>query len=315
MTRPSKPPVSPGPHMPHVAICIATYRRPDGLRRLLESLATLTFQAGPAPRISVVVVDNDAAATALHPPAGFPFGIAHHIEPTRGLAAVRNACLDHAPADADAVAFVDDDEWVEPGWLDALLAMQRATGAEVIQGPVKPAYLLPPPPWLAGSHFHEVGPFADGASIGHGATGNVLISRQALATSGARFHASYNRSGGEDVDFFQQMLAAGCRIVAATGAIAHETIPAERMTLRWVLQRQFRTGHSLGCIARRQGSVGSVAVRLTKAGGRFVMGAGQALVGGLVSTRRAVEGLGNMAWGLGTFAAYTPLDLDHYSRR
>ena len=75
---------------------------------------------------------------------------------------MRNACLDHAPSDCDFVAFVDDDEWVEPQWLAALLENQRATGAPIIQGPVRPSYLAIPPQWLAASGVYEVGPFGDG---------------------------------------------------------------------------------------------------------------------------------------------------------
>src|ERR1700686_2741879 len=53
----SRPMIRPnGPEHTQVSVCIATYRRPEGLGRLLTSL---TEQQG-APPFDVIVVDNDA---------------------------------------------------------------------------------------------------------------------------------------------------------------------------------------------------------------------------------------------------------------
>lgn len=293
---------------PHVAVCIATYRRPAGLERLIASLDRLTF-ADTVPQITILVVDNDAAADPAALPPKSRHEIVRRIEPTRGLAAVRNACLDHAPATADFIAFLDDDEWVEPQWLDALLHVQRATGADIVQGPVQPSYLTPPPNWMSEGGYHEVGPFEDGQRLDHGATGNVLIARSALVRTGARFATDFDASGGEDVDFFAQMLARGCRIVAAADAVAHEDVPPERMTRAWVLRRRFRTGHTLGLVARRQGGA---AKRLAKAVARVGYGGAQTILGTLASASAASHGLANIAWGLGTLAAFVGVKVTRY---
>lgn len=303
--------------VPHVAICIATYRRPDGLVRLLDSLAALRFKADLAPRTTVVVIDNDAAAIeaptmVLNALKRLPSPFVRHVEPTRGLAAVRNACLDRVPDDCDFIAFVDDDEWVEPGWLAALLDKQRSTGAPVVQGPVRPVFSVTPPRCLAGTGVYEVGPFEDGATLSYGATGNVLIERAALKRSGARFHPRFNLSGGEDIDFFDQLMRAGCRIVAAANAIAHEVVPPDRQTFGWALKRRFRTGHSLGLIARHHGGV---AHRLIKAVARLSFGACVTVAGLITSRERVARGALDVAWGLGTLAAFTPFGVDQYSKR
>ena len=51
---------------PDVSVCVATYRRPESLARLLESLARLKLAEGPT--LEILIVDNDpqrsAAATA-----------------------------------------------------------------------------------------------------------------------------------------------------------------------------------------------------------------------------------------------------------
>lgn len=302
---------------PHVAICIATYRRPQGLARLLDSIGGLRFAPDLVPKITVVIVDNDAEAAGCAPAVATAVSrldvpVVQHVERRRGLAAVRNACLDQAPADCDFVAFVDDDEWVEPNWLAALLDKQRATGAPIIQGPVRPSYLAEPPQWLTATGVYEVGPFVDGERLNYGATGNVLISRAALAASGARFHDRFNMSGGEDVDFFNQLLRAGQTIVAAPKAAAHEEVPAERLTFSWAIRRRFRTGHSLGLIARHHGGMGK---RVAKALARTAYGAGVAVLGLVTSRERFARGALDVVWGLGTLAAFTPLRVDQYSKR
>lgn len=301
----------------HVAVCIATYRRTAGLARLLESLGKLRFEAELRPMITIVIVDNDAESAEIAPSVAAAIGrlkvpVIRLVEPTRGLAAVRNACLDHAPKDCDFIAFVDDDEWVEPQWLAALLDKQRATAAHVVQGPVRPSYLVPPPAWLAATGVYEVGPFADGQELSYGATGNVLISRAALEQSKARFHDRFNLSGGEDVDFFSQLQRAGNTIVAAPRATAHEEVPASRLNFGWAIRRRFRTGHSLGLIARHHGGVG---YRLRKAIVRSGYGAAVAALGLVTSRERFARGVLDFVWGIGTLAAFTPLRVDQYSKR
>lgn len=302
---------------PHVAICIATYRRPNGLARLLDSLGELRFDAGSVPQISIVIVDNDAASERVAPVVEAAINrlatpVLRYVEPTRGLTAVRNACLDHSPASCDFIAFVDDDEWVEPQWLAALLDKQRESSAPIVQGPVRPKFLSQPPAWLAATGVYEVGPFHDGEALNYGATGNVLISRAALRKSGARFHSRFNFSGGEDVDFFGQLQRAGNAIIAAPRAVAYEEVPADRVNLRWALRRRFRTGHSLGMIARHHGGRG---YRVYKAIGRLGYGALNATLGAVSSRERFARGVLDVAWGLGTLAAFSPLHIDQYSSR
>jgi succinoglycan biosynthesis protein ExoM len=284
----------------HIAIGIATFRRPEGLARLLKSLDAQRF-AGPAPRLTLLIADNDAAVGAAAPPNLASLHPLTYVPvPARGLSEVRNACLDAMPVDADGLVFIDDDEWAEPGWLQALLDMQARTAADIVQGVVRPVYALPAPAWLTFGGYHEVGPFQDGATLDHGASGNVLIMRSALVRSRARFHPLFNRSGGEDVEFFHQMLQSGCRMVAAAGAIAYEETPPDRMTLNWVLRRRWRTGETLGYVARRHGGAGMRALKAVARGGR---GIADAAIGAVTSKSRAVRGLTDIAWALGTLNA------------
>jgi hypothetical protein len=89
-------------------------------------------------------------------------------------------------------------------------------------------------------------------------------------------------------------------MVAAAHAVAWEEVPGDRMTLSWVLRRRYRTGHTLGLVARRRGGVTRRAI---KAGARVVRGAGTAALGVVTSSTRLVRGLTDVAWGVGTLVA------------
>ena len=47
-----------GSSVPSVCLCVPTFRRPDGLRKLLEHVERLNY----AGRFEIIVVDNDAEA-------------------------------------------------------------------------------------------------------------------------------------------------------------------------------------------------------------------------------------------------------------
>jgi cellulose synthase/poly-beta-1,6-N-acetylglucosamine synthase-like glycosyltransferase len=78
------------PIRPAVSLCIPTFRRPDGLRKLLANVAQLDYQ-GP---LSVIVVDNDADRPAgdvvLRAMSAFPFPLTSIVEPRRGQTYVYN---------------------------------------------------------------------------------------------------------------------------------------------------------------------------------------------------------------------------------
>ena len=49
-----------GRSLPYVYVCVPTFRRPDGLRKLLAHFERLNY----ASRVEVIVVDNDAETGA-----------------------------------------------------------------------------------------------------------------------------------------------------------------------------------------------------------------------------------------------------------
>lgn len=230
-----------------MAVCIATFRRPELLGSLLGSLGRLRFRETP-PHVRVVVVDNDAAHTAALTVAGartsFPFPLSYLVEPERNIARARNRGVRAAlRRGAEFVAFVDDDETVEPQWLDELLATQARSGADVVTGPVLPRYDPDVPRWVVRGDFFPARRCPDGARVSWAATNNALVSAGLLRAAAEPFDPAFGISGGSDSVFFLRHARAGTVISWAEAARVHERIPVTRGRAGWLLGRAFRTGN------------------------------------------------------------------------
>jgi len=225
-----------------VAIC--TFRR-DSLRDSLRSVAAQVLPPGIGLR--VLVADNDEVPSArplvLRSAAEFGLDCRYLHAPARNISVARNACLD--AAEAPFMAFLDDDEDAEPDWLAQLLAAQQRGGADVVFGPMLARYGADAPAWAPAADLHSIRPvFRAQGRIETGYTSNVLIRRAAVGD--CRFDPCLGRSGGEDTVFFAALYAAGCRLGYAPAAVVHEDVPNQRLRLRWVLTRAFRSGQVHG---------------------------------------------------------------------
>ena len=113
-----------------LAVCALTYHRPEGLRRLLDRLERLDVPDGH--EMFVVIIDNDPEGSAREivesAAAQVPWELLYEIELERGISAARNAAVRRGlDAGADAIVFIDDDEWPDADWLAEFIATQVAT--------------------------------------------------------------------------------------------------------------------------------------------------------------------------------------------
>jgi len=226
-----------------VAICIPTYKRPDGLRRLLDAIAVQ--QIPIEVELKVIVVDNeDSAVTKGLCGSGVrekPIPLIYCVEPRRGLSFVRNKAFEVASEFAEFLIFVDDDERPLPNWLEALVKCQQAFCADAVSGPVVPYFMSSVPNWIRTGRFFDRTRHVTGTHLTMGRTGNVLLRLGAMKRAGG-FDARYAFTGGEDTEFFRRFHARGCRIVWCDEAVVEEWLPPTRTRLRWLLQRAWRTG-------------------------------------------------------------------------
>jgi succinoglycan biosynthesis protein ExoM len=314
----SQPAQNPGSRI-RVAVCIATFRRPTGLRRLLESIAAL--DTVPGGEIFVVVVDNDAEApcrllVSAVRDAGFPFPLVYDVEPERNIARARNLSVSHAlDRGAGWLAFVDDDEEVSPRWLAALCEIAERHGAEVVSGAKRPRCPDDTPEWLLCGTFFGQNEQRTGVSLPVAHTGNALVSAHTLSAFPQPFDPSFGLSGGSDSHLFMRLRRRGARIVSAGEALTFENIPPSRGRAGWVLRRAFRVGNTaILCERRMDRGLAHPWQRFAKALARLGLGVAMLPTVLLGGRRRAMEAGWNIMYGLGAGAAMLGYRYLEYAR-
>ncbi len=237
-----------------VDVCVVSYRRPRGLLRTLSSLQAIRLPR-PEPELRVLVLDNDPEESAREACAEaerwLRFPLVYAVEKRRGIPQARNAALALSLEHADLVAFLDDDEEPDPGWLTELLSVRSRCDADAVAGPVLPVFEEPPPSWILRGRLFEPPRHATGARLGTAATGNVLVATRALAALDRLFDERMALTGGSDDELFQRFARAGHSIVWADEAIVREWVPPSRATLRWILRRSLRVGTCTALVDRR----------------------------------------------------------------
>lgn len=300
---------------PRVAVCVSTFRRPMGLRRLLHSLAAQQLDDGEAD-VFVVVVDNDASASARVVVEGTRMDVPllYGVEPERNISLARNRSVAMAlERGAEWIAFVDDDEVVRPDWLRELLRARAAQDADVVAGALEAGYPDGMPAWLAQGAFYGalVRPTGEQMSVAN--TGNVLVAASLLREPGGPFDPRFGRTGGGDSHLFMRLHRAGARIVYSGEAVAQEIIPPSRARASWVLRRAFRVGNT-GMLCERAIPAGRPAVRLAKATLRLGYGAGSLPLGVVRGRGPLMRALWNVAYGVGAFAGLLGIRYHEYDR-
>jgi succinoglycan biosynthesis protein ExoM len=231
---------------------------------LLDSLSLLDVP--DKCRVRLVIADNDPGgktrALVNNLEKKYRFKIVYVSVPERGISFARNAILDLV--DAQYLAFLDDDETVQSGWLNAMLQAVVMYKADVVFGPVHSNLPVEVPRWAL-SHPSFVRPIirASGAPVQTGATNNVLMRTDMLRQSGVKFDPEFALTGGEDSLFFRNILKAGFRMVWCADAVVYEDVPPERLRLAWILKRSYRSGQVQARILQKEKSFAEIAARVS----------------------------------------------------
>lgn len=238
---------SPGAERHKVAIGICTHNRPAGLAALLAALDRLRLASLGDDQIFAVIVDNGDTGSSAAPICSDyvksgRFPVTYVREPRKGLSFARNAAMAAArDAGATHIAWIDDDEVPDPGWLEALHAGLMQAGSAAAIGPVYPVFERPPPDWLPPFAFVTRRAQCDGL-VSDAYTCNCIVDLRFVTAAELTFDERYNHTGGEDTLFFRRLRDAGGTIAWVEGAVVHEFVPRHRMSAGWLWRRWYRTG-------------------------------------------------------------------------
>jgi succinoglycan biosynthesis protein ExoM len=223
-----------------VAICIATFKRPELLHNCLASIGQLIIPDDYTPIIIVVDNDNERSGES-----GFNEAIKntninsyYYVEPEQGLSAVRNNLLEKAlDHNVDFIAFIDDDELAHKQWLINMVKGFEINNCDIVTAPV-----LPINESVAPDTFTTNPKRASGSTPRTISTNNVIFRRKLIDEHGLRFDRYFDFIGGEDFDFFDRAIKKGMTAVWINNAIVFETIFPERKTRKHMMYRHFTGG-------------------------------------------------------------------------
>jgi glycosyltransferase involved in cell wall biosynthesis len=304
-----------------VSIVIPTCRRPH----LLPDLVTRCFEQRDAAAVGleVIVVDNCPQRSAEPVIDGlvgrFP-GLCYLHEPCPGVSYARNRGVNAARG--RWVALIDDDEYPLETWLAALLQTQRRFDADVVFGPIHPMFAEPVRrfPSLFSAAFTLSSDAVTGTEIRPQSPlsrfqpqycyrvmggSNVLLVRDRCFATTEPFSPLLARTGAEDSLFFLDLYATGRKFIWCREAVAMSQVPAERMTLRYLLERHFRGGQAAAfiCLMRRPRHMARMFELMAVGAAQVVICGPLALLLLMVSREKAIRayavclgGAGKLLW-------------------
>jgi glycosyltransferase involved in cell wall biosynthesis len=228
--------------VPHICVCICTYKRALPLKRLLNKIQVQETQG--LFTYSVVIVDNDerrsGEAAVAESRQGSAIAIDYYVEPQQGIAYARNKAVESAAG--DYLAFIDDDEFPIATWLLRMFETCNRYQADGVLGPVRRHFDGTPPSWLRKSRILDRRVHATGDKVDwrDSRTGNVLLKRRVIAGDGVVFRTEFRT--GEDKDFFCRKIEDGFSFIWSSDAEVFEVLPASRWKRSYFIKRALFNG-------------------------------------------------------------------------
>lgn len=247
---------------PAYTVALCTHNHADRLVRTLADLPTLKSPHAPW---EFLVIDNgcrDATPELLARhvwPEGWQVRVVR--EEKLGLSNARNRAIDEARG--DYVIFMDDDETADPDWLCAYERLIRVHDPDAFGSRIEVLFEDKRPAWLKDellgflgelNRSDEICQLTDPYTSFHG--GNFGLHKRVCDKVG-RFDDMLGRkgtdnTGGEEVDFYRRLLAAGFKVWWTPEAVIHHRIQAEKLTRGYFLDLHYRQGR-IEAIRRRGG--------------------------------------------------------------
>jgi len=268
---------------PTISIAICTHNRAALLERTLGSLRELHIPSGVVVELVVVAsACTDATLDVLRKARHeLPFSLQIVDERTPGLSLARNRGL--RATRSDLIAFLDDDVWVERGWLDALVEAANRLPAQLFAGRVTLDWQSGRPQWASsavesllsandrGSEEREVG-------LASALVGANFALRRSVVESVGDFQESLGRRGldllsGEESELVKRALTNDLRLYYVPGMAVRHWVSHERATKAHLESLAFARGRTrVALLGERRWKKVFACVRL---------GAAQTVLGGV----------------------------------
>lgn len=298
-----------------ISIIIPSYDRMVLLERTLRGCFAQTLSDGKP--FEIIIADNHPQQLArevverLQLETSIP--IIYTANTTRGIAAIRNAGV--KASRGRFVAFVDDDEAPQPGWIEALRGSLERTGADASFGPKFPEFELghapdwDPEGWYYTCDFRlpkdgEIILFGRRRPRGKGlGTGNSMFRVATCFPDREPFNVKM--LNGEDTELFFRLLHRGARFVWTPDAVVREYIEKDRMSFDYMRRRLMRSSqhYAISRVTTSQHPfIARIKVSILGLGQIFVHGILFVLTGEFLDARRVKNRMGiAKGWGKLTF--------------
>jgi succinoglycan biosynthesis protein ExoM len=236
------PPSNAGRILCSVLVC--TYRRPDLLGKLLESLEAQVLPEGVD--VEVVVVDNDPGRSGEPVVRRFTDSgrnrFSYFVQPVKNISLTRNESVRNASG--EYLLFIDDDEVAPPEWLGRMLGALGTFCADGVFGPCMPEFDEETPGWKRWRDLHYRAMQSTGEKAIQMWTGNCVVRASLLKGREGPFDPAYGKTGGEDSFLFETLEREGARFVYCREAWVSEYLPPHRTRIPYMFLRGIRNGNA-----------------------------------------------------------------------
>lgn len=226
------------------SVCIATYKRPGLLGKLLDSL----YNQETADNITyeVIVVDNDTLETAKETVESFQrsgkLDIKYFVQHVKNISLTRNKCVESSSG--EYILFIDDDEIASPAWIQTMVHTVKEYEADAAFGQVRSHFDAGIPEWIKKNHIYNRPSPPTGTEATLTRSGNCIVKASLLKSIPGPFDPAYGLTGGEDTHLFGRLKRQGAKYVNCKEAWISEYVPPERTTTKYLIKRSYIMGNN-----------------------------------------------------------------------
>ena len=229
-----------------ITVILCTYNRCQSLQKALASVSLSVVPSSV--EWDVLVVDNnsnDQTRSVIESYCQrYPKRFRYLFEAHPGKSYALNSAI--RQADADVLAFMDDDVEVDPNWLHNLTAGLSGTEWAGTGGRILPVVAFTPPPWLDTSGRYALAPLAmfdlglDPGELHESPFGTNMAFRREVFSKYGDFRTDLGPQPGsqirnEDTEFGTRVLRAGERLWYEPSAVVFHSVPGKRVCREYFL--------------------------------------------------------------------------------